>query len=398
MQTLSKVKEYIQTKVLLDKEAKVVVGVSGGADSIALLDILIHLGYNCIAAHCNFHLRGEESDRDYRFVKKICQERKIEFIYTDFDTYKYMTENSVSLEMAARELRYEWFEKIRVELNANKIAVAHHQDDSVETVLINLIRGTGIKGLTGIPSMNGNIVRPLLCLYRENIIQYLSENNLEFVEDSTNKEDVYIRNKIRLNIIPLLETINPSVKQSIYKTSENLLSVEKIYEANVDKIKNEIFVNNTINIPLLLKENEPKTILFEILHPYGFNSENIVSIFNTLTNQSGKQFYSKDYILIKDRDLLILEEISLKDENVYHIRKDDTNINNPIRLKIEKLNSREEFLEYKKNSNTIFLDQDRLTYPLTIRHWQNGDKFVPFGMKGSKKLSDYFSDQKNQPS
>lgn len=394
MRTIHKVEDYIQAQSLLPNNATIIVGLSGGADSVALLDILINIGYHCVAAHCNFHLRGEESDRDFLFAKRFCAKREIEFVHTDFDTYQYMSDKSISLEMAARELRYNWFEEVRNQYEADKIAVAHHQDDSIETVLINLIRGTGIRGLTGISVQNGAVIRPLLCLSRGEIINYLSERHLDYVVDSTNLEDVYIRNKIRLNIIPLLETINPSVRQAISRTSENLRATENLSQIQVKKIKDRIFANNTVNIDCLLEEDEPRFILFEILNPYGFNFDRIINIFNSLQGQSGKRFYSPDYVLIKDRNTLVLEKIEEKDQQIFTLREDSKQTDFPIRLKIEKDISMDHFLESDKNTGVIFVDNDKIKYPLSVRRWKQGDRFIPFGMKGSKKLSDYFSDRK----
>lgn len=395
MDTISKVNQYINDNHLLEDNSKIIVGVSGGADSMALLDILRKLGCECIAAHCNFHLRGEESNRDYRFVKDYCKEKDIPFLHVDFDTFGYMKHNSVSLEMAARELRYEWFEQVRISRNAHRIAVAHHQDDSIETVLINLIRGTGIKGLTGISCVNGNIIRPLLCLSRDEIIGYLSENKIDYVTDSTNNESEYVRNKIRLEVIPLLETINPSVKKSLHKTADNLLSAYKIYEGSVIDSKKRIFSDNKVNIDLLLQEEEPQTILYEILNPYGFNADTIQNIFISLNGISGKRFYSDEYTLLKDRNFLILSqnENSNNNEEIYYIQENILDIDFPVKLRLDTYKNTPSS-EIEKQSNIIYLDLDKITYPLIIRRWKQGDKFVPFGMKGSKKLSDYFSDNK----
>lgn len=393
MDTISRVRKFIAQHQLLEDNSKVIVGVSGGADSMALLDILLKSGYECIAAHCNFHLRGEESNRDYRFVESYCKEREIQFVSVDFDTFGYMKQHSVSLEMAARDLRYQWFEEIRIEHNAGKIAVAHHLDDSVETVLINLIRGTGIKGLTGISALNGNIARPLLCLSRNEIIDYLTQNGIGFVTDSTNDETEYTRNKIRLEVIPILKSLNPSVVKSIQKTCDNLSSVEKIYNHSITQSKQRVFTENRISIDLLIKEKEPKTLLFEILNPYGFNTDTVQDIFNSINGISGKIFYTTNYTLIKDRNYFILEENIEKDNTQYSINEDTRNIEYPVILNFEEHLNTSTF-PIEKERHIIYLDKSRLSFPLTIRRWQQGDKFIPFGMKGSKKLSDYFSDKK----
>lgn len=393
MQTISKVKKYIQDNNLLTDKATVIIGVSGGADSMALLDILHHLGYECIVAHCNFHLRGQESYRDEYFVEKMATKYKFKYVSANFDTKKYIEEESISLEMAARELRYAWFEKIRKEYKAEKIAVAHHQDDSVETVLINLIRGTGIRGLSGIAPVNGKIIRPLLCIFRSDILEYLKVRHIGFVEDSTNKEDIYIRNKIRLNVIPLLKTINPSVVQAIQKTSENLYHTENIFHAYIEKAKRKVFSDNKININALLKQKEPKTILFEILFPYGFNSPTVDNIFDSINSQSGKIFYTDSYQLIKDREVFILEPINDQTDKVYTLFEHETSILEPLEMTIESFRKTSSF-HLEQDPNIIYLDKDKLIFPLIIRKWKHGDKFIPFGMKGHKKVSDYFTDRK----
>lgn len=393
MQTISKVKKYIQDHMLLTDKARVIIGVSGGADSMALLDILHHLGYECIVAHCNFHLRGQESYRDEYFVEKIATKYNFKYVSANFDTKKYIEEESISLEMAARELRYAWFEKIRKEYKAEKIAVAHHQDDSIETVLINLIRGTGIRGLSGIAPVNGKVIRPLLCIFREDILEYLKARHIGFVEDSTNKEDIYTRNKIRLSVIPLLKTINPSVVQAIQKTSENLYHTENIFNAYVEKAKRKVFSDNKIDINILLKQKEPKTILFEILFPYGFNSSTIDNIFDSINSQSGKVFYADEYQLIKDRETFILEPINDQPHSIYTLFEHETSINEPFDMALDSFRKTSSF-QLEQAPNTIYLDKGKLIYPLIIRKWKHGDKFIPFGMKGHKKVSDYFTDRK----
>lgn len=394
MPTIKKVKSFINEHLLLENGAKVIIGVSGGADSMALLDILHHLGYECIVAHCNFHLRGQESYRDEYFVEKACEKYGVKFVTASFNTRKYIQEESISLEMAARELRYAWFEKIRIKYKADKIAVAHHQNDSIETLLINLIRGTGIRGLTGIAPVNGNIIRPLLCLFREDIVQYLETKELQFITDSTNEEDIYTRNKIRLNVLPLLKSINPSVEQALSRTADNLIHTENIYNLYIEKAKNEVFSDNKIDIKKLIKLEEPETVLFEILFHYGFNSPTVKTIFSSAKSQSGKIFESAEYRLIKDRNYFILESLTEPvDNKLYTLFEQETEINKPVKLVCESFRNNSSF-KPEKNKNTIYIDKSKISFPLIIRKWKRGDRFVPFGMKGSKKLSDYFSDNK----
>lgn len=394
MQILSKVKKYIKDNNLLNAHSRVIIGVSGGADSIALLDILHNLGYECIVAHCNFHLRDQESYRDEYFVEKTCAKYNVKYVSASFNTKKYIKEESISLEMAARELRYAWFEKIRKKYKADKIAIAHHQNDSVETVLINLIRGTGIRGLTGIAPINGNVIRPLLCIYRNDILEYLNEKELPFVEDSTNKEDIYTRNKIRLNVLPLLQTINPSVIQSISRTAENLVQTEKIYQSYIDKAKSTVFTDNVINIDVLRQQVEPKTILFEILFPLGFNTSTVDNIYDSMDSQSGKIFLSPTYQLIKDRNTFIIQPLEDLTDKIYTLFEQETETVEPVKLSIESFRKPKEFEIEKRDSKTIYIDKGKLSFPLIIRKWKKGDKFKPFGMKGHKKVSDYFTDRK----
>ena len=276
---------------------------------------------------------------------------------------------------------------------ADKIAVAHHRDDSVETILLNLVRGTGIRGLTGIVPVNGYVIRPLLCVSRDEIIEYLKDRRMSFVDDSTNNEDMYARNKIRLNVIPMLEAINPSAKESINKTAEHLTQVANIYYMYMAQVKANIFADNKINISMLVQYLEPEAILFELLSPYGFNSATVRQIFESVISQSGKIFYSETHELLKDRGYLILKKKdSLKIER-YNIHKDETTISRPIHLKIERAPVNGD-LSIEKNPDIIYIDADKLTYPLTLRKWKQGDWFMPFGMKGKKKVSDYFSDNK----
>lgn len=387
------VKQYIIENHLLAENSKVIVGVSGGADSVALLDILHSLKYECVVAHCNFHLRGEESNRDAFFVEELCQKYNLKYERIDFDTEAYAEIHSVSIEMAARELRYNWFEQIRVIHLADRIAVAHHRDDSVETILLNLIRGTGIRGLTGIASQNEYIVRPLLCLSRYDIIDYLKGRKLNYVDDSTNSEDLYTRNKIRLNIIPLLETINPSVKDSIIRTAEHLSQVENIYKFYIQQVKADVFKDDSINIKTLIRYLEPEAVLYELLAPYNFNSATVRQIFESIISQPGKIFYSETHKLIKDRDFYLIKKREKLSIESFTIQQDEKNITYPVKLLIETIAINEEFV-IEKDKSILYIDKDKIRFPLTIRRWHQGDWFIPFGMKGKKKISDYFTDQK----
>ena len=374
--------QYIDKEDLFSSDSNILVALSGGADSVALLCILHAAGYHCEAAHCNFHLRGEESNRDEQFVRQLCKKYEIRLHTVDFDTTRYATENHISIEMAARELRYNWFEEVRTKCQADVIAVAHHQDDSVETILLNLIRGTGITGLLGIRPRNGAIVRPLLCINREEILHYLQSIGQDYVTDSTNLEDEYTRNKIRLNVLPLMQTINPSVKNSLIETSNYLNDVSAIYNRYIEEAKTRITTSEGIRIRQLLKEPAPEALLFEILHPLGFNSAQIKDIANSLHGQPGKQFSSKEWRVIKDRELLLLEKA--QSENKEEL---------PFLIIKEEKEYTPDFLIPREKEIACF-DADKLNGEISYRKWQTGDTFVPFGMKGKKKISDYLTDRK----
>lgn len=374
--------QYIEKEHLFSSNDKILVALSGGADSVALLCVLHTAGYPCEAAHCNFHLRGEESNRDELFVRQLCRKYGIHLHTIDFNTTQYATEKRISIEMAARELRYNWFEKIKKECKANVIAVAHHQDDSVETMLLNLIRGTGITGLLGIRPRNGAIVRPLLCINREEIIRYLQQIGQDFVTDSTNLEDEYTRNKIRLHLLPLMQEINPSVKNSLIETSNYLNDVATIYNKVIDETKKKIITPEGIRIDTLLDAPTPETLLFETLHPLGFNSAQIKDIASSLHGQPGKQFISKEWRVIKDRNLLLLESIRPKDGTTL-----------PYQLIKEEREYSPDF-QIPRDKKTACFDADKLTEEIHCRKWRTGDTFIPFGMKGRKKVSDYLTDRK----
>ena len=338
------VNRFIEEKSLFFQKDKILVALSGGADSVALLRVLLALGYTCEAAHCNFHLRGKESDRDENFVRGLCNELNILLHVVHFDTQTYATKHRISIEMAAREMRYEWFEKLRQECDASVIAVAHHRDDSVETFLLNLIRGTGINGLKGIAPLNGHIVRPLLNVSRQDILQYLEHLHQDYVTDSTNLQDEYMRNKIRLNILPMLGELNPSVSESIAETANRLAETSLVYNKEMAEAKNRVIKRNgnnlkAIHVERLLTEVAPASLLFEILYPLGFKPLQIKDIFHSLSGQPGKRFISPEWEAVRDREYLLIR-------------------------------------------------------PLIIRKWQKGDKFVPFGMTGKKNVSDYLTDRK----
>ena len=376
-----KIAQYIDNERLFPLNTRIIVALSGGADSVALLRILHTLGYDCEAAHCNFHLRGAESDRDEMFVRELCKTMRIPLHTIDFVTEQYAIEKKISIEMAARELRYQWFAEIKEKTKADVIAVAHHQDDSVETVLLNLIRGTGINGLLGIRPKNGDIVRPLLCISRKEITDYLQNAGQEYMTDSTNLQDEYTRNKIRLNLLPLMQEINPLVKEHIIDTSNYLNDVNRIYNKGIEEGKQRVIEKGNIRIVPLLKEPSPGALLFEILYPLGFNAAQTKNILAMLEGQTGKQFISKDgWRVVKDRELLLID------------KKEKQEIPPFCLIKEEKEYTKDFIIPREKH--IACFDTDKLIGELNLRKWQTGDIFIPFGMKGKKKVSDYLTDRK----
>lgn len=394
---LNRIKSFIETEKLLPEKSLVVVGLSGGADSMVLLHVLLQLGYRCIAAHCNFHLRMEESDRDEAFVRNYCSKHIIDLYSIDFDTIEYAKSNKISVEMAARELRYNWFEEIRKKTSSVAVAVAHHADDNAETMLLNLVRGTGIRGLTGISPKNGNIIRPLLCVRRKDIEDYARTNNIEFVTDSTNHENEYQRNKLRNLIIPLLSEINPSVVQTLNENAERLRNAFGVYELFVQE-KRDLIVEKKnddffIDIELLKNEAQKETLLYEFCREFGFNSDQIKGILNSLNGISGKIWYTSTHKAIKDRNYFIISKLSSKNDCEELIFENTEKIFEPLSLGFKRLTKAAEY-QIMRSSQCAHVDAGLLKYPLELRRVKTGDSFVPFGMKGRKKLSDFFTDIK----
>ena len=394
---LQKVQSYIQKHRLLTQNRPILVGVSGGTDSVVLLHILISLGYDCIIAHCNFHLRMEESDRDEIYVRKLASNYNIKLHTIDFKTIEYANKHGISIEMAARNLRYKWFEELLEKCGSQALAVAHHADDSIETLLLNLVRGTGLRGLTGISPRNNNVVRPLLCCNRLEIENYLIEHELTHVEDSTNALSDYKRNKIRNEVIPLLSELNPAIKQTLYTNINHFDGALSIYQQAISDITNRIVEKSgkviKMDIQQIKEQAHTLTVLYEILQPYNFNSKVVEQICEHLDSESGKIFYSETHRLIKDRGHLIITDKNEVLEKKYSIYDTDTVNFVPFELTIRKINTDNGF-QISKLKNRIHVDASKICFPLTVRPWTEGDIFYPFGMNTRKKLSDFFIDNK----
>ena len=380
---LSKVKDYIKKHKLLSLSDLYIVALSGGADSVALLLLLDEMGYKVHALHCNFHLRGEESDRDERFCEDLCLKKNIPFHRIHFDTLMYAETHKVSVEMAARELRYRYFEQLRKDIGAEGICVAHHQDDTVETVLLNLVRGTGLRGLTGIQPRNGAILRPLLCVTRTEIEAYLATKQQDYVTDSTNLETDFVRNKIRLQVVPFLRQLNPAVSENIVRTAEHLTEAQKVLDAVVDTYKG----SNQLDLCALQQVGSAEYIVFEWLKQYGFNGSQVQQV---ISAETGSIFSSPTgYEVLKDRGRLLVEPtimaftpIRIPEEGTYVLPDD------------RRLNVRRSNPFVSKDSHEATLDARQVRFPLTVRRVEEGDWMIPYGMTGRKLLSDLMTDLK----
>jgi len=392
---LQTVKQYMQEQLMPDTNTKLLVAVSGGVDSVVLFDVLFRLGYQCVVAHCNFHLRGSESDEDMRFVEKLVTHYQVPLHTAHFNTTQIAEERKISIEMAARELRYTWFKELLISEQCGAIAIAHHADDSVETFFLNLARGTGIKGLLGIRAKNEEVIRPLLRCKRSQIETYAHEHGLDFRTDSTNSDTIYVRNKIRHHIIPPFQEINPSFIDTMHKNIKNLQDVSDIYTYFIEKLRSNLCQKKNditqISISDLQKIPAFDTILFELLQTYNFNSATVNNITQSLNGLSGKEFYSPTHRAIINRNTLDIEKIQVLTDEVYTIDNGCREITKPIKLRFELFDG---IPEINKEKQYAFLDADKIVFPLVLRHWQQGDTFVPFGMTQTKKVSDFFINEK----
>jgi len=388
---------FIKKHDLFYPHERILLAVSGGIDSTVLSELFHVAGFDFVLAHCNFKLRGKESDGDQLFAEELAEKYKVPFFISIFQTKKYAVKKGISVQMAARELRYEWFEKIRKESGCQYIATAHNLDDQIETVFVNLTRVTGIAGMHGIKPRQGNIIRPLLFAYRRDIKAYADKNGIIFREDSSNKSDHYTRNFIRHKIIPLFEKINPEFRNTFTQTIGQISKTEEIYRRHIQDIKKQLMVESDnvikLNIEELKKLQPPDTYLYEFLKSYGFNYSQIEELINSLGTIPGKQFISENYILTKDRkELIITPKITINEFN-YFIEKSDKSITIPVHLHLSS-EKKTEKLNILTNQTIAMLDYDKLTFPLTLRKWQQGDFFYPLGMNLRKKLSDFFTDHK----
>ena len=393
-----KFEAFVREQKLFDKNDRVLVALSGGVDSVVLATLMLRSGYTFSVAHCNFHLRGEESNRDERFVRSWAEKNKIKLFVSEFDTYEYMQQKGISLEMAARELRYSMFKNLMTSHGFSLLATAHHADDSAETFFINLLRGTGIAGLHGILPKHDNIVRPLLFATRKDIFDFAKANNIPFVEDSTNEDTQFLRNKIRHRLFPLLKDLCPNFDTVIKKDIDRLRETEIVFRSVIERLRADIIEKESnickINIDRLRKLHPIRILLYELLSEYGFNETDSNNILASLDKESGKQFFSKTHRLLKDRNYLFITPLNADQHQERYLLNESQNmVNEPIHLVLETLEDLT-FVNISKDRNIAMFDKDMLQFPLVLRHWKQGDAFVPFGMRKSKKLSDFFTSEK----
>ena len=414
MTMLERFQAYINRYNLIAEGDKIILALSGGIDSMVLADLLLKAKVEFVAAHCNFHLRGEESNGDEKFVREFVEKNGIQYFVKHFDTEKHAIEQGVSIEMAARDLRYAWFEELRQQLGSDKIAVAHHADDQAETFFINLLRGAGLNGLKGMKPKNGVIIRPLLWASREQIRKYAVENQILWREDHTNAESVYLRNKIRNQVLPTFDELQPEARQGLYKSLEHLSAENELYrtllkeklaqiverDGDVQRLPYSKIIKAEVpepSVPEPVEGVEGPTysfqLLFEWLRQYGFNTDQCRFIYDSIGTGIGNQYCSPTHHVVIGRDDLQLSEIKAKTNDEILIQIGEEEVLSPIHLCFSKMEKTPDFV-IDKSPEVAQLDFDKLKFPLTLRHWRHGDRFHPLGMKGSKLLSDFFVDQK----
>lgn len=390
---LSQLQDHINSKFSFLKKRKLLIAISGGIDSVVLTHLCYKMGLNIALAHCNFNLRGKESDADEDYVLQLAEDLDLEVFIENFDTKAFAEDEKLNIQMAARTLRYHWFSELSEQLGFDYILTAHHADDNLETFFINLSRGTGLDGLLGIPEVNGNVIRPLLPFSGADIEIYAKENNLKWREDSSNASNKYVRNKLRHDVIPVLKEMNPQFLQNFAMTQGFLKGSKCIVEDKISDVFNHVTKQIdedtfSLNIQEVKKLSQPKAYLYELLKDFGFIEWE--DVLNLLDAQSGKYIKTDTHRLIKDRDCLLLSLIQTDDSQTVHISENDKINETPLGTLY--FDEADAILETAKT--VIYVDKETLQFPLTIRKWEEGDTIFPLGMTGKKKLSKYFKDEK----
>lgn len=390
---------YIKEKALFSKDDRILLTVSGGVDSMAMLSLFATSGYDIGVAHCNFGLRGVESDEDEVLVEQYAMKFGVPFYNKRFDTQGEMDRTGESVQIAARRLRYAWFDALCNEHDYNVIAIAHHADDSIETFFINLFRGTGLRGLTGISNLRGRIVRPLLFSSRKEILEYAHTNKIDFREDSSNRSTKYLRNKIRLGLIPRIREINPKFTELMSSNIQRLTDAQLFISAGVEQMRKEVVKEvdgiTTIDPSLISGEFPVNFVIYEILCTYGFKGDVVDGLCRALMHDnSGKRFYAKEHVAYIDRGKILISEITGDDSCQVNIERHTHKIycGNSV-VFIEHLDI-DEIGSLSQPENVALIDASKVTFPLTVRRWNEGDSFIPLGMQGHKKVSDMLIDCK----
>ena len=386
-------RHHIEHLVPHSQEKKYLLAVSGGADSSVMAWLFHQCGLSFAIAHCNFHLRGEESDKDMLLVRQMAGNYGVPYFEKEFDTLVYQKKHGLSLEMAARELRYHWFAQIFTDYDY--VVTAHNANDNAETFLLNMTRGTGLKGLTAIPEKTTTLLRPLLHFSSAQIRRFAAEKGIAYRNDSSNASEAFQRNKIRHSVLPKLEEMSPELISTFSRNIDLLRRQYRFYQQQMDKIKASLLVEEgdmmRISMEELCQCEDPALVLFEILKDYGFNATTVEQILDSTEKSSGKLFYSPDYQLVKDRKYLIISSVDIPQAKEKAIERIEDLENKGFTVEKFPISVTPDFIP---NSNILYVDAKKLVFPLFLRHWQKGDRFHPFGMKGCKKLSDFFIDQK----
>lgn len=394
-------KKFIQSLKILApkyKSNRFLLAVSGGLDSMVMLDLFMKAELNFVVAHCNFKLRGEESERDEKFVREFCKQHKIKLFVDICDASEYAIAHKISIQEAARETRYSFFLKVLNDSSSNYIVTAHNRDDVLETFFINLNRGAGIKGLASIPPKNELTIRPLLGFSRLDIETYAKKHRIEYVEDSSNAEDKYLRNRIRHHLLPLTEEIMPGFATALQKSTQHLRSLSDSLDEELDLRMEKYEMNDSEDVLDIIPSeliNDPfaEQLLLKIIQKFGFPTAIIDDVFLSFFSNESKFFYSGEMRMIVRSDRLTISEIPDVNDAEYLIYEDLNTDHLTINLSAE-------FAEYESlsdiitNKKTLQLNKNKLVFPLKIRHWKAGDRFRPLGMKGNRKISDYLTDKK----
>lgn len=398
---LEKINSFIKKHHLFLKNQKLLLATSGGIDSMFLTHLLHNNNFTFALAHCNFQLRNEESDGDKKFIADYCKKNNIELYTIDFETESYANENKLSIQETARKLRYQWLEKTRRENSFDYILTAHHLDDNIETLLFNLTKGTGLKGIRGMLPKNGKLVRPLLEISKDEIKKYVTENNLSYREDSSNASDKYDRNKIRQSVLPVLNTVNKNLHKTFINHFQTFRDIEKMHQTVLNYYKKKLFEfkNNNILIPIkkLMSLDAANTIAFELFGEFGFNSKQIETLFETTQTTEIKQILSSDYRIIKDKKFFIVSPLSAENNDVFVVEKKQKTmrLNNNTFLKLHH-KPVEKHSKIIEDQHYAFLDADKLAFPILLRKWKEGDYFYPIASTKAKKkkVSKFFKDEK----